>query len=118
MNDSDERGTSLDLPEAELEELFAGVERLAEQELSIARSGPVFESPPSATSLQTLLADEQRLPLEGEPIGALLGRCAAILSAGRRMAPTFFGYILSPPAPIGVAADLLASAANQNLTSW
>lgn len=118
MNDSDERGTSLDLPEAELEELFAGVERLAEQELSIARSGPVFESPPSATSLQTLLADEQRLPLEGEPIGALLGRCAAILSAGRRTAPTFFGYILSPAAPVGVAADLLASAANQNLTSW
>src|SRR5205085_666329 len=45
-------------------------------------------------------------------------RCEAILAAGRRTAPGFFGYVLSPASPVGVAADLVASAANQNLTAW
>src|SRR5439155_17721866 len=38
--------------------------------------------------------------------------------AGRRTSPAFFGYVLSPAAPVGIAADLLASAANQNVTAW
>jgi glutamate/tyrosine decarboxylase-like PLP-dependent enzyme len=48
----------------------------------------------------------------------LLAACASVLAAGRRTTPAFFGYVQSPPAPIGVAADLLASAADQNVTSW
>jgi glutamate/tyrosine decarboxylase-like PLP-dependent enzyme len=32
--------------------------------------------------------------------------------------PRFFGYITAPPAPIGVLADLLASAANPNVGAW
>jgi hypothetical protein len=48
----------------------------------------------------------------------LMRACAAVLAAGRRAAPTFLGYVQSPPAPVAVAADLLASAADQNLTSW
>ena len=32
--------------------------------------------------------------------------------------PAFFGYVMSPPSGAGVAADLLASALDQNLTAW
>src|SRR4051794_10846965 len=32
--------------------------------------------------------------------------------------PRFFGYITSPPAPIGVLADFLASAVNANVGAW
>ena len=32
--------------------------------------------------------------------------------------PAFFGYVMSPPSGAGVAADLLASAFDQNLTAW
>jgi aromatic-L-amino-acid decarboxylase len=41
-----------------------------------------------------------------------------VLAAGRRTAPGFFGYVQSPPTPVGVLGDLLASVADQNLTSW
>jgi glutamate/tyrosine decarboxylase-like PLP-dependent enzyme len=41
-----------------------------------------------------------------------------VLQSGRRTAPAFFGYIQSPPNPVGVVADLLASAADQNVTAW
>src|SRR5919202_2771601 len=42
----------------------------------------------------------------------------ALLAGGRRTTPAFFGYVQSPPAPVAVVADLLASATDQNLTSW
>ena len=32
--------------------------------------------------------------------------------------PRFFGYVMSPPSAAGVAADLIASALDQNLTAW
>ena len=58
------------------------------------------------------------MPPDGESVEELLAACAAVLAAGRRTTPAFFGYVQSPPAPVGVAADLLISAADQNLTSW
>jgi aromatic-L-amino-acid/L-tryptophan decarboxylase len=60
----------------------------------------------------------RELPLDAEPLGDLLAACGEVLAAGRRTAPGFFGYVHSPPSPIGVAADLLASAADQNVTAW
>lgn len=44
--------------------------------------------------------------------------CGRVMAGGRRTNPAFFGYVQSPPTPIGVAGDLLASAADQNVTSW
>jgi len=32
--------------------------------------------------------------------------------------PRFFGYITSPPAPIGILGDFLASALNPNVGAW
>jgi glutamate/tyrosine decarboxylase-like PLP-dependent enzyme len=65
-----------------------------------------------------LVGADRALPADGESLEELLAACAAVLAAGRRTTPTFFGYVQSPPAPVGVVADLLASAADQNLTSW
>jgi glutamate/tyrosine decarboxylase-like PLP-dependent enzyme len=50
---------------------------------------------------------------------ALLGVARALFARSLFNAhPRFFGYITSPPAPIGVLGDFLASALNANLGSW
>ena len=112
------RDASLDLVDEDLRALLAGVTALMEQELAAARTGPVFERPPSAAEVDRVIGADRALPVDGESVGELLAACAAVLAAGRRTTPAFFGYVQSPPAPVGVAADLLASAADQNLTSW
>jgi aromatic-L-amino-acid/L-tryptophan decarboxylase len=112
------RETTLDLADEELEALLAGASAMAAREIRAARTGPIFAEPPSAERLERLLDSRAGLPLEGEPLDDLLESCGAVLAAGRRTAPAFFGYVLSPPSAIGVAADLLASAADQNVTSW
>ena len=118
MTDPDRRDASLDLSPEELGALLAGVTSLAEQQLAAARSGPVFERPPSAAEVERVVGADRTLPADGESVEDLLGACAAVLAAGRRTTPAFFGYVQSPPAPVAMAADLLASAADQNLTSW
>ena len=118
MTDPDRRDASLDLGAKELSALLAGVTQLTEQELAAARFGPVFERPPSAAEIDRAIGAERPLPADGEDVEDLLAACAAVLAAGRRTTPAFFGYVQSPPAPVAVAADLLASAADQNLTSW
>src|SRR3954470_9819527 len=118
MRDPDRRDTSLDLTGDDLRGLLAGVLALGEQELGAARSGPVFERPPSAVEIDRVIGAHRGLPVDGESVDDLLAACAAVLAAGRRTTPAFFGYVQSPAAPVGVAADLLASAADQNVTSW
>jgi aromatic-L-amino-acid decarboxylase len=118
MTDTDRRAASLDLTGEDLRALLAGVAALAEQEVAAARSGPVFEHPPSAVEVDRIVGAGRPLPADGESVDELLAACADVLAAGRRTTPTFFGYVQSPPAPVGVAADLLVSAADQNLTSW
>ena len=112
------RHTTLDLTAEELEALLAGVGALAAREIGAARDGPIFAEPPSAERLARLLDGGRELPLDGEPLDDLLDACGKVLAAGRRTGPGFFGYVHSPPSPVGAAADLLASAADQNVTSW
>jgi aromatic-L-amino-acid/L-tryptophan decarboxylase len=118
VTEADRRTTTLDLPDGELRALFEGASRLAEREIVAARDGPVFAEPPSAGRIAALLGDPEGLPYEGQSVDALLESCAALLAEGRRTAPGFFGYVQSPPAPVAVAADLLVSAADQNVTAW
>jgi glutamate/tyrosine decarboxylase-like PLP-dependent enzyme len=118
MTDPDRRDASLDLTAEEFGALLAGVTGLAQQEVAAARCGRVFERPPSAAEVNRVIGADRALPVDGERVEDLLAACAAVLAAGRRTTPAFFGYVQSPPAPVAVAADLLASAADQNLTSW
>ena len=118
MRESDRRDVSLDPTAEDLRALLAGVTALVEQEVDAARSGPVFESPPSAVDVDRRVGADRALPVDGESVEDLLAACAAVLAGGRRTTPAFFGYVQSPPAPVAVVADLLASAADQNLTSW
>jgi glutamate/tyrosine decarboxylase-like PLP-dependent enzyme len=118
MSQRVDRGATLDLADDELRALLAGVAALAEREIRAAREGAIFSEPPSAERLARLLDERRELPLDGEPLAELLDACGRVLAAGRRTGPGFLGYVHSPPSPIGVAADLLASAADQNVTSW
>jgi aromatic-L-amino-acid/L-tryptophan decarboxylase len=118
VRDPDGRDATLDLTEEDFRVLLAGVAALVEQEVAAARFGPVFERPPSAVEVDGIVGADRALPADGESVEELLAACAGVLAAGRRTTPTFFGYVQSPPAPVAVAADLLASAADQNLTSW
>jgi glutamate/tyrosine decarboxylase-like PLP-dependent enzyme len=118
MSDAGHRDASLDLTEDDFRSLLAGVTALVEQEVAAARWGPVFERPPSALEVDRMVGADGALPANGESVEELLAACAAVLAAGRRTTPAFFGYVQSPPAPVGIAADLLVSAADQNLTSW
>ena len=118
MRKSDRRDVSLDPTAEDLRALLAGVTALVEQEIDAARSGPVFESPPSAVDVDRRVGADRALPVDGESVEELLAACAAVVAGGRRTTPAFFGYVQSPPAPVAVVADLLASAADQNLTSW
>src|SRR3954451_7584613 len=118
MGEPDRRDVSLELTGEDLRTVLAGVTALVEQEVAAARYGPVFERQPSAVEVDRMVGADRALPADGESVEALLAACAAVLAGGRRTTPTFFGYVQSPPAPVGVVADLLASAADQNLTSW
>jgi glutamate/tyrosine decarboxylase-like PLP-dependent enzyme len=112
------REATLDLADEELDALLAGASAIAAREIRATRTGPIYAEPPSSERLEALFDSDAELPLDGEPLGDLLENCGAVLAAGRRTAPAFFGYVFSPPSPVGVAADLLASAADQNVTSW
>jgi glutamate/tyrosine decarboxylase-like PLP-dependent enzyme len=118
MRDHGGRETSLDLSAEDLRALLAGVSALAHDEMAATASGPVFGRPPSAVEIDRAIGAGRPLPLDGERLDELLAACAGVLAAGRRTTGAFFGYVQSPPAPVGVAADLLASAADQNVTSW
>jgi aromatic-L-amino-acid/L-tryptophan decarboxylase len=113
-----DRSASLDLPDDELRALFDGALELALRQIEATRTGPVFAAPPSAERVDALLAGALELPQEGESVPALLEACAGVLALGRHASPGLFGYVVSPASPVGIAADLLASAANQIVTSW
>jgi aromatic-L-amino-acid decarboxylase len=83
------------------------------------RQRPVtpFESP---ATVQRLIQADSPLPSNGSDPAALLRNTAQLLFDHSLFNghPRFFGYITSSPAPIGMLADLLASAVNPNVGSW
>ena len=60
------------------------------------------------------------LPERGTPAGALLDDAARLLFDNSLLSshPRFWGYIMAGPAPIGILADLLASAVDPNTGGW
>lgn len=68
--------------------------------------------------IRSLLPNE--LPVQSGDASDLLGRAAHILVENSTFVshPRFFGYIVGSVAPIGVLADMLASAVNPNCGGW
>ncbi|MFQ5670880.1 MAG: pyridoxal phosphate-dependent decarboxylase family protein [Acidobacteriota bacterium] len=78
---------------------------------------PIFPDPPAADLHRAL---DQPLPARGRSARRLLAEMQQTLLPSLRDNghPRFFGYVMSPPSAVGIAGDLIASALDQNLTSW
>ena len=71
MRDPDRRDASLDLTGHDFGALLAGVTALVEQEVAAARSGPVFERPPSPGEV------DRRRPVRLAPLTHVQPQAAA-----------------------------------------
>jgi glutamate/tyrosine decarboxylase-like PLP-dependent enzyme len=109
-------GSSLDISEAEMQELSSQVTQLVTEYFSKVSTLPVF---PETSGGKTIGEIGASLPLEPETLEQLLHDCRVIIENSRHNGhPRFFGYVASPATPPGAYADLIASALNTNLTSW
>jgi len=74
----------------------------------------------SVSEIRKLVNGESPLPLEGCDLNQLLSETTELLTQYSLYNghPKFLGYVTSPPAPIGMLADLLAAAVNPNVGSW
>jgi aromatic-L-amino-acid/L-tryptophan decarboxylase len=107
---------SLDITEEALRELSAQAVALVLEYFAQVPELPIF---PETTAAQIAERLHTTLPLEGEPLDRLIEDCRTLIGASRHNGhPRFFGYIASPSTPVGAFADLIASALNQNVTSW
>jgi aromatic-L-amino-acid/L-tryptophan decarboxylase len=94
------------------------IDQIADLLAAIPRGPVTRDESPSA--VRDALGLNGPLPQDGEdPAGLVDGLARAIgdhsLFNGH---PRFFGYITASPAPIGMLADLLASALNPNVGGW
>jgi glutamate/tyrosine decarboxylase-like PLP-dependent enzyme len=89
------------------------------QRLAAIPDGPVTRDE-SPSAVRRALDLSGSLPEAGTDPGELLERTTRLLFEHSLFNghPRFFGYITSSPAPIGMLADLLASAVNANVGAW
>jgi glutamate/tyrosine decarboxylase-like PLP-dependent enzyme len=74
----------------------------------------------SPEEIRRAIGSDKGLPFTGAESGALLDEITDMLLEHSlfNAHPRFWGYITAGPAPIGVRADLLASAVNCNVGAW
>src|SRR6516164_2507245 len=94
------------------------VDQIADR-LAHVPDGPVARDE-SADDLRRLIGGDQPLPDSGRDADGLLRDAADMLFDHSlfNAHPRFFGYITAAPAPIGMLAELLAAALNQNVGAW
>lgn len=87
--------------------------------LASMRAHPVTRAE-SQEEVRSALSANRALPEEGQDPESLLRDAAALLFEHSLFNghPRFYGYITSSAAPMGVLADLLASAVNANVGAW
>jgi glutamate/tyrosine decarboxylase-like PLP-dependent enzyme len=115
---NDRRVAPLDIEAADFRAAgHALVDRVADLIASIAERPVAPHTTPSA--IRARLGDG-RLPESGGDVAALLDEATSILFENSTFNghPRFFGYITAAAAPIGVLADMLASAVNPNVGAW
>ncbi|HMF55114.1 MAG TPA: aminotransferase class V-fold PLP-dependent enzyme [Pyrinomonadaceae bacterium] len=110
------RSSSLDISPDELRAISESATEIVEDYFARVASLPVFPDT-DAEELSNLFT--KKLSSEGEPVEKLMEDCRRIVEKSRHNGhPRFWGYVASPSTPVGAYADLIASALNQNVTSW
>ncbi len=106
-----------DMEGEELRALGARAWELVVASLEAERRDPIT---PGITGAEARALVEEALPREGGDLEEILAACARVVMPGSRRNghPGFFGYVSSSVDPVGVAADAIASALNQNLPAW
>lgn len=119
LDDLKHRKTPLGVSSEEFRTLgYRLVDRIASHFETIReRSVTPGESP---AAVRAAIGADQGLPMVGAASSAMLEETADMLFQHSlfNAHPRFWGYITSGPAPIGVLADLLASAVNPNVGAW
>jgi len=94
------------------------VDRVAEF-LDLLPASPITRGE-SPSAIREAMNAARPLPREGAPAADLLDRAATLLFDHSLFNghPSFWGYITSSPAPIGMLGDFLASAVNANCGAW
>ncbi len=103
------------------EEFRALGHRLVDRVAELLGSLPSRPVTPAESPLQirALLGDSP-LPEHGTPAEALLDETAKLLLEHSLFNghPRFWGFITSPPAPVGILGEMLSSAINPNVGGW
>ncbi len=107
---------ALELGTAEREALGRAALAWALEYFATTARAPVY---PAVMARELLALTDEPLPEAGQPIRDVMDQFAALAALGRKNGhPRMFGYVQSSGSFAGVAADFLASALNQNVTSW
>ncbi|HEY0385983.1 MAG TPA: aminotransferase class V-fold PLP-dependent enzyme [Pyrinomonadaceae bacterium] len=110
------RPSSLDITSDELSVLSGLMTTLVADYFGSISALPVF---PETSAAEVAARLRTSLPETGVAVERLMEDCRTLLDLSRHNGhPRFFGYVASPSTPIGAYADLIASALNQNVTSW
>jgi glutamate/tyrosine decarboxylase-like PLP-dependent enzyme len=117
MNDPSTDDSPFDLSQAQREALGRAALDWVLEWLQYPTSRPLYPALSAADMLRTL---GEGVPDEGQDPMSVLDEFSRHVVAGARAhgKPRMFGYVQSRPAYVGVLADFLASALNQNVTSW
>ncbi len=102
------------LPQSKYEEIFERIMRLSLEYLASIPERPSFPDV-TAQELETWFSRE--LPENGTGEAAF-DEVSNVIDGCRPNSPRFFGYVFGSGEPVAIAADLLASAVNQNATAW
>jgi glutamate/tyrosine decarboxylase-like PLP-dependent enzyme len=106
----------IDLSHAEREALTRAASKWILSYFDQAATPPLYPSI-SASALRAIV--HEPLPREGQDPTAVLAQFALLATLARNNGhPRMFGYVQSSGSFAGVIGDFLASALNQNVTSW
>src|SRR5918993_455031 len=108
--------SSLDVTGDALDEISSAATRLVSEYLTTIAERPVRADNHAGKTTSSINTE---LSAEGLPLDQLIADCRTIFDLSRHNGhPRFFGYVASPSTPIGVYADLIASALNANIPCW
>lgn len=116
-HDAPDARSELDMPVARFRQLGGDMLELAAQWLTAEPDAPVLRH---CSGVELAALFEQPPPEQGLDESALLAelRDKVLRHSRHNGHPRQFAHVCASPDPVGALADLLASAINQNVTSW